>query len=43
LSRITKKDLFFHFDCYDAIDEERFAVPTSRPFDVLRDHHPGLS
>ena len=43
IGTLSKSDLFFHFDCYDAIHEERFAVLASRPFYVLRDHHPGLS
>jgi hypothetical protein len=43
IGTLSKSDMFFQFDYCAAIDEERFAVPTSRPFDVLRDHHPWLS
>jgi len=34
--------VFSKFDYYAAIDEERFAVPTGRPYHVLRHHHSRL-
>jgi hypothetical protein len=40
---LPKSHMFFQFDCYAAIDEERFPVPTGRVFHVLRHYHPGLS
>jgi hypothetical protein len=40
---LPKFDLFFDFDCYDAIREELFTVFASRPIHVLRHHHPRLS
>jgi hypothetical protein len=43
IGTLPKSDMFFFkFDYYAAIDEERFAVPTGRPYHVLRDHHSRL-
>ena len=40
---IKISDIFFQFDYYAAIDEERFAMPTSRPYHVLCHRHSRLS
>jgi hypothetical protein len=43
IGTLPKSDMFFFkFDYYAAIDEERFAVPTGRPYHVLRHHHSRL-
>jgi hypothetical protein len=36
---LPKSDMFFQFDYYAAINEERFAVPFGCPYHVLRHHH----
>jgi hypothetical protein len=36
---LPKSDMFFQFDYYAAIDEERLAVPIGRPYHVLRHYY----